>query len=109
MTILTVPKYATTPLWSYIRKIKCPRHYVLKPGGTPFVMEYDPRWRGRISEKTAREFGFSTMRRKKDKYGQWIQNFKDYYQPEINPNLAREKWYQPFSQICRECKRCVLK
>jgi hypothetical protein len=94
---------------TYIRKIKCPRHYVLKPGGTPFVMEPDPRWIGRISEKSAKEFGFSTMRRKKNKYGQWIQNFKDYWQPEINPNLAREQWFSPGHPICQQCKRCVLK
>ena len=108
-SILTVSPYARIP--TYLRRIKCARHYCLKPGGTPFVMEPDPRWYRKVSEKTAREIGFSTLRRKKDKYGHWIQNFKDYYQPEISPNLARERWYDPMSWICqKQCKRkCILK
>jgi hypothetical protein len=32
----------STNVASYARKIKCPRHYLLKPGGTPFVMERIP-------------------------------------------------------------------
>ncbi len=107
MSVVLASKYGCAP--HYIRRIKCPKHYVLKPGGTPFVMEPDPRWIGKISEKSAKEFGFSTLRRKKDKYGQWIQNFKDYWQPEINPNLAREQWFDPRHPICRRCKRCVIK
>lgn len=98
-----------TPTFYYVRKIKCQKHYILKPGGTPFVMERDPRWAGKISDKTAKEFGFSIWRRKKNRNGQWIQNFKDYWQPEINPNLAREKWFDPNDYICRGCKRCILK
>ena len=107
MAVVEIPKYSS--VFQYIRKIRCPRHYVLKPGGVPFVMEPDPRWRKKISEKSAKEFGFSIYRRKKDKYGQWIQNFKDYWQPEINPNLAREKWFDMQNPICQRCKRCVLK
>ena len=107
MSLAVAGKYADCV--GYVRRIKCPRHYVLKPGGSPFVMEPDPRWVGKISEKSAKEFGFSIFRRKKDKYGQWIQNFKDYYQPEISPNLAREKWFVPDHPICAKCKRCVTK
>ena len=108
--VLTVSPYARIP-GGYLRRIKCARHYILKQGGTPFVMEPDPRWYGKFSEKTANEVGFSTLRRKKDKYGQWIQNFKDYYQPIISPHLARERWYDPVNHICqRQCKRqCILK
>lgn len=105
--LVIAPKYASIPL--YFRKIKCPRHYVLKTGGVPFVMEMDPRWRGKVSEWSAKQLGFSIYRRKKDKYGQWIQNFKDYYQPEINPNFAREKWFDMRNPICQKCKRCVTK
>jgi hypothetical protein len=104
MSLLVASKYAPV-----IRKIKCPRHYILKPGGTPFVMEQDPRWYKKVSEKTAREVGFSTLRRKKDRYGRWIQNFQDYWQPEISPNMAREKWFYPGHPICRSCKRCIIK
>ena len=104
--IITASEYC---LPIYFRKIKCQRHFVLKPGGTPFVMEPDPRWVGKVSEKSAREIGFSTFRRKKDKNGQWIINFKDYFQPEISPNQARERWFDPRHPICRNCKRCVTK
>jgi hypothetical protein len=107
MALLLAPKYGGSLL--YIRKIKCPRHFILKPGGTPFVMEPDPRWIGKISEKSAQEIGFSIYRRKKDKWGQWIRNMKDYWQPEINPNLARERWFSPTNYICNKCKLCVTK
>ena len=107
MSIIAIPKYASVA--GYVRKIRCPRHYILKPGGTPFVMEPDPRWHKKVSEKTAKEVGFSTLRRKRDKYGRWIQNFKDYWQPEISPNLAREKWLDIRNPICQQCKRCILK
>jgi hypothetical protein len=107
MSLITASPY--TDVRQYIRKIKCQRHYALKPGGTPFVMERDPRWVGKVSEKSAREIGFSTMRSKKNKYGQWIQNFQDYWQPDINPNLAREQWFDIRNPICQGCKRCVIR
>jgi hypothetical protein len=94
---------------NYLRRIKCPRHYALKPGGTPFVMEMDPRWKGKVSEYSAKQFGFSIYRRKKNKYGQWIQNFKDYWQPEITPHLAKEKWFDIRNPICQKCKLCIIK
>lgn len=88
------------------RKIKCPRHYVLKPGGIPFVMERNPRLKN-ISEANAKALGLMIWRRKRDADGNWIQNFKDYLQPPISAAEVKLRIYDPNNFICNQCKRCV--
>ncbi len=88
------------------RKIKCPRHYILKPGGVPFMMERIPALKN-ISVGNARALGIKLWRRKRDKFGKWIQNFADYYQPDITAAEARMRIYNPSDPICAGCKRCV--
>lgn len=89
------------------RKIKCPRHYILKPGGQPFLMERIPSLKN-IKESDAKIFGVKLWRRKKHPLtGQFIQNFKDYYQPDVSPNFAKESIFNPIDPICTKCKRCV--
>lgn len=92
----------------YRRTIRCPRHYLLRPGGQPFVMERIPALKN-IKEADAKIFGLNLWRKKKDARGNYIQNFKDYYQPEISAGFAKEQIYLPFDPICMKCKRCVTK
>lgn len=100
----------------YRRKIRCPRHYLLKPGGQPFVMEKIPALKN-IKEADAKIFKLKLWKRKHDKFGRPIQNFKDYYQPEISAGWAYENIYKrtPHDpnlkehQICMQCKRCITK
>lgn len=98
---------------AYIRKIKCPRHYILKPGGVPYEMERIPSLKN-IKEADAIALAKHTgikrvklWRPKKDRFGRLIQNFKDYYQPLVSPAEMKMKIFNPFDQICNQCKRCV--
>lgn len=90
----------------YIRKIKCPRHYVLKPGGIPFIMERKPALKN-ISLGNARALGIHLWRPKRDHLGNKIQNFKDYLQPDIMAAEARIRIYDKFNPICNKCRRCI--
>lgn len=93
-------------VFRYIRMIKCPRHYILKPGGIPFVMERSPRLKN-ISVANAKALGIKLWRRKRDANGNWIQNFKDYHQPDISAAEARLRIYNKMNPICNKCRRCV--
>lgn len=89
------------------RKIKCPRHYILKRGGIPFVMERKPSLKN-ISEANAKSLGINLWRRKKDpKTGQYIQNFADYHQPVISAAECRLRIYEATNYICSKCRLCV--
>jgi hypothetical protein len=101
---------------TYVRKIKCPRHYVLKPGGIPYIMEKLPSLRNVDDAKIKklndimRERGkppLKVYRPKKDKFGRNMQNFADYIQPEVSPAEMRMRVFNPTNQICDKCKRCV--
>lgn len=94
------------PNFRYIRKIKCPRHYILKPGGIPFVMERNPRLKN-ISLANAKSLGIHVWRRKRDKNGNWVQNFADYHQPDITAAEARARIYVATNPICNGCRKCV--
>lgn len=91
---------------TYIRKIKCPRHYLLKPGGIPFVMERIPSLKN-IKESDAKIFKLNLWRKKKGRDGQYIQNFKDYYQPEVYASEMKLRLFDPLHPDCVRCKRCV--
>lgn len=88
------------------RKIKCPRHYILKPGGVPFMMERNPKLKN-ISVSNAKSLGIQLWRRKRDRNGQWIQNFKDYLQPDISAAECRLRVYQATNPICNACRKCI--
>ena len=87
-------------------KIRCQRNYVLKPNGIPFVMERNPMFKN-VSEANAKSLKINIWRPKVDIYGMKIQNFKDYFQPEISASLARETIYQFDNPICNKCRRCL--
>lgn len=91
---------------TYIRKIKCPRHYILKPKGVPYVMERIPSLRN-ISEADAKVFKVKLWRPKKDRFGNKIQNFKDYYQPWVSAAEMKMRLFTPLHPDCQKCKRCV--
>ena len=102
-----------TRMPTYHRKIKCPRHILLKPGHAPYMMEripalrrikpadavalnkYNPQWKLRLYQA------------KKDRYGNKILNPASYFQPDVSAALMRERVYQTDNPICRGCKRCV--
>jgi hypothetical protein len=113
VSLLTVSPYAKVNNFvPAVSKIKCARHYVLKPGGQPYVLEPNPMFANIakfLGKSGLKEFKINAYRRKKDKNGQWVQNFADYWQPPITPFMAREKWYSPWHPICQKCKRCTTK
>ena len=88
------------------RKIKCPRNYVLKPGGQPFVMEPIQALKN-INKIDAKRIGLHLFKRKLDRYGNPVQNFKDYFQPVISAAEARLRIYNANHPDCIKCKRCV--
>jgi hypothetical protein len=93
---------------SYFIKIRCPRHYLLKPGGKPFLMERIPSLKN-IKEADGKALGINLWRPKKDRNGNKIQNFADYYQPEVSATEMRLRLYDPSNPICARCKRCAIK
>lgn len=98
----------STDIAPYRRMIKCPVHYVLKPGGQPFVMERDPRFLN-IKEADAKIFKLNIWRKKKDRFGRPIQNWSDYYQPPMSQGFLRENVYRVDSPFCQKCRKCVTK
>lgn len=99
----------------YMRKMRCPRHYLLKPGGTAFVQERIPELRN-IKEadaialaKANPQWRLRLWRNKIGKNGRPILNEKDYYQPEISAAFASETIYEAHSPICQQCRRCRIK
>jgi len=93
----------------FLRKIRCPRHYVLKTGGQPFVMERIPALIN-LKESDAKRLGITLWQRKKDKWGRYIQNFQDYEQPLVAASFCQETIYQASHPICQQCgRRCFTK
>lgn len=100
----------------YFRKVKCPRHYILKPGGVPYILEKIPSLAHVDDRKIKklndimRERGkppLKAYRPKKDRFGNNIQNFKDYIQPEVSASEVRMRLFNPLHPDCAKCKRCV--
>lgn len=89
---------------AFWRRIKCPRHYALIPGKEPFVMEENPALKN-VSWSLAKEFKIKKLRPKRDKNGNKIQDFRNYYQPEISAAFAIEHIYDPLHPICTQCNR----
>ena len=93
--------------WSF-RKIKCPRHFMLKPGADPFIMEPHPLLT-KVSDYAAKKYGVKRMVAKRDARGNPIRNPKSYYQPEISSAFAIEHIYDPHNYDCKvKCRgRCL--
>ena len=93
---------------AYHRKVKCPRHFMLKPGRTGFIMELDPLMKN-FDVETCKRFKVSKYKKKRDKRGQYMRNDKDYYQPEMSDAFFIEHVYDPMNHICKmQCRgRCL--
>lgn len=98
------------------RKIKCPRHFLLRPGGDPFVRIPNPQLKNLPKSAFERNFSVGNEFRKlrswvykRDKFGNKIRNDKAFYQPEISAAFAIEHIYDPGNPICKlHCKgRCL--
>ena len=90
----------------FVKKIKCPRHFMLINGRNPFIMERDPSLIN-IKEADAKVLGVRLWRRKKDAMGQWIINKDSYFQPEMSAAHIRETVYDSTVKMCQVCRRCV--
>ena len=88
------------------KKVRCPKHYLLKPGCYPFVMIPDPALKN-ISDEDLKRFKLSRFKPKRDRFGQKIQDWNSYYQPEMSAAFIIEHAYDPLSPICKQCAgRC---
>lgn len=89
----------------YVRKIKCPKHFVLKQGYPPFELVPNPLLKN-VSERAIREFGLKRMIPKRDRWGNKIQCRSSYYQPDVTAAWAVEHCYDPINWICiQQCKK----
>jgi hypothetical protein len=94
---------------NYHHKIKCPRHFMLKPGADPFQLEIDPKMRHVPDWAYTKWPTLKKYRYKKDKHGNKIYNPKSYYQPNVTAGFAIEHVFDPLNPICRDqCRmRCA--
>lgn len=93
---------------AYLRKIQCPRHILVKPGRSPYVMERIPSLKN-IKESDAKIFKLNLWRKKKDRYGRPLpnRNPKDFVCPEILATEAKLRIYSPLHPICNSCRKCI--
>ena len=95
-------------------KIQCPRHYMLKPGCQPYKIIPNPHTKhmsdGNINYLN-KTFGLKLRKwvYARDKKGNQIQDFKNFYQPYITKGFAIEHIYDPSHPICvLQCRgRCL--
>jgi hypothetical protein len=92
----------------YQRRIKCPRHHVVKPGKQPFLITENELVKDtKMSDADIKRFGLRRWKYKRDKFGNKIPDFRNHYQPEISAAFALEAIYDPVNPICARCKRCM--
>lgn len=100
----------------YERKIRCPGHYLIPP--TVDIYKREPVYELKnVSKGVIQHYKIKTWRRKRDKFGRPIIDFKKLYelqrkgivlQPEISASFAIEHIYDPKGLLCRLCdKRCL--
>lgn len=94
--------------YASLGKIKCPRHFLLKPGAIPFQVEPNPLMKD-VPEWAYRKWPkLRKYQVKRDRYGNPVRNNASFYQPEISRSFAIEHIYDPKNPICTmQCKgRC---
>ena len=90
----------------FMRKVKCPRNYILKPGRTGFYMELNKALKN-LSDDEVKRFKLRRWVKKRDRFGQPIINFNDYIQPEKSAAYIIHHVYDPKHPICVKCNnRC---
>jgi hypothetical protein len=88
---------------SYHRKIKCPRHFIGKPGKSPWKLRPNPffmnlpKW---AWEKWPNLRKYIPIR---DKWGNKVRDDKNFYQPFISASFAVHQIYDPKNPICQKC------
>jgi hypothetical protein len=91
----------------YLRKIRCPRHFIVNPKEDPFIRELVPELK-RVSESAVKSFGVKKYRIKKDRYGVPMRNWKAFHQPEISAAFAIHQIWDPQNIDCQKCRgRCM--
>ncbi len=88
-----------------LRKIRCPRHWLLIPGKKRYVSEINPRY-SKLPKWAFKKWNIPIERPKRDKFGRPIPNYKNYFQPFILASEAIERVYDPLNPVCMlECKK----
>lgn len=94
--------------------IRCPKNYVLKEGHQPFKIVPNKLAKSMTQaqlDDLNKRFGTNIKRYTyaKDKYGNKIQDFNNYYQPLVSKAYLIEHVYDPLNPICaRQCRgRCL--
>ena len=100
---------------TYVRKIQCPRHYLIDPREDIFLREPVPLLKD-VSNSVCTEYKINKMRIKRDAWGNKLVDWKKMYalkakgkvmQPMVTAAFAIENIYDPKHPICHDCKfRC---
>ena len=96
----------------YVRKIQCPRHYLIDPREDIFLREPVPLLKS-VSDSVCTRYKINRMRIKRDAWGNKLVDWKKMYelrakgkvlQPEITASFAIEHIFDPLHPICKQCQ-----
>jgi hypothetical protein len=105
--ILNGGKKQEFPNILYARKIKCPRHYLLKPNADPYLRVLNPKLKN-VSDWVVKKYGIKKWMIKYDAYGNRKLNPASFYQPEVSASFVVHQVYDPKHPICQKCRgRCL--
>lgn len=86
-------------------KVKCPRHFILKPGHDPYLREISPAFR-KLPKWAFKKWDLPTHRMKVDRQGKPLINYNNFHQPLVTGAWAIEHCYDPLNWICiGQCKK----
>lgn len=97
---------------TYVRKIQCPRHYLIDPREDIFLREPAPLLKG-VSDSVCTRYKINKMRIKRDTWGNKMVDWRKMYalrktgkvlQPMITASFAIENIYDPLHPICQQCQ-----
>lgn len=101
---------------AYIRKIKCPGHFLIPPQVDVYLREPDEALKG-VSNSVAQHYKIRKDRRVRDRFGNYVIDWKKIYalekagivkQPWVTASFAIENIYDPIGLLCLQCdKRCM--
>jgi len=103
---------AVIELPTYIRKIQCPRHYLIDPREDIFLREPAPLLQN-VSASVCIKYKINKMRIKRDAWGNKLIDWKKMYalraagkvlQPMVTASFAIENIYDPLHPICNQCQ-----
>jgi len=97
---------------TYVRKIQCPRHYLIDPREDIFLREPVPLLKD-VSNSVCAEYKINKTRIQRDRWGNKLVDWKKMYelkakgkvmQPMITASFAIENIYDPMNPVCHVCK-----